>query len=121
MQRLYKHNQTEESLHFVHKVHTIYLSEGTSSHFTYPPLTSAYLRYLCNQMQFVKNSPICYIWTYFCASTVKVPLTLHLANQILQWEVTENVKSLSGTINGTPSNCSSRLNALCDYLKKTFR
>lgn len=60
---------------------------------------------------------------YFCAPTMRVRLTLHLANQILQRESIENVKSLPGTTNGIPTNCSSRLNALRDYLhlKKTFQ
>lgn len=72
---------------------------------------------LVQPKQFVKNSPIFYSWRYSCASAIKIPLTPHLANQ------TENEKALPGTVEGIPTNGSSRLNALCDYLKlwKTFQ
>lgn len=56
-------------------------------------------------------------------SEIQIPLTPHLANQTGHWESTENEKSLPGTVKGIPTNGSSRLNALCDYLKlwKTFQ
>lgn len=72
---------------------------------------------LVQPKQLVKNSPVFYIWSNSCASVTKIPLTPHLANQTGHWESTENEKSLPGTIKGIPTNGSSRLNALCDYLK----
>lgn len=85
--------------------------------FTYLPLTSHTL-----DISATKGSLLRILQ---CATSGLIPgllrLRFHLAKQMVQWESTESVKSFPGTGNGIPTHGSSRLNALCDYLKETLQ